>query len=211
MPSMINLDGIKNIIFDFGGVIINIDHSLPGKKFMELGIKNFDKLYSQALQNHLFDKLERGEITPGEFRNDLRKYIPITVSDNEIDDAWNSIILDIPPERIKILEKLQNNYQTFLLSNTNEIHYDCYRANLEKVYGYKNFDELFKKAYFSFEMGMQKPYPEIYETVLSENNLIANETLFIDDTLKHVEGAARVGIRAFHLEKGVEIARLFAH
>lgn len=206
---MIELDGIKNIIFDFGGVILNIDHSLPEKKFKELGIKNFDQLYSQALQDQLFDKLEKGLISPDTFRNEIRKHIPIEVTDKEIDDAWNSIILDLPSERINILEKLKGEYKTFLLSNTNKIHYDCYRANLENVHGYKSFDELFIKAYFSFEMGLQKPQAEIFEAIINENNLKTEETLFIDDTKRHIDGAAKVGLKTFYLEKGMDIVNLF--
>ena len=135
---MIDLTVIKNIIFDFGGVIINIDHSLPAKKFRELGVDNFDLLYSHALQNDLFDKLEKGLIKPNQFRNELRRFFPGEVSDREIDNAWNSIILDIPSERLMVLEKLKESYQTFLLSNTNKIHYDCYLADLQKVHGYQS-------------------------------------------------------------------------
>ena len=147
---MIDLKRVKNIIFDFGGVIINIDHSLPEKKFRELGINNFEALYSQANQSQMFDKLEKGLIKPDVFRNELRKFIPGVVSDTEIDDAWNSILLNIPVTRIKIVEEVKKDYNIFLLSNTNKIHYDCYLADLQRVHGYKSFDDLFHKAYFSF-------------------------------------------------------------
>jgi len=206
---MIDLKGIKNIIFDFGDVIIDIDHSLPEKEFRKLGLNNFEDLYSQDIQNDLFDKLEKGLIKPQKFREEIRRNIKTEVSDEVIDEAWNSIILDIPAERIRVLEKLKPLYQTFLLSNTNKIHYDQYLADLQRVYRYNSFNDLFKKAYFSFEMGMQKPHCEIFEFVLNENKLVPEETLFIDDTLRHVEGAAKLGIKTFFLEKGMDIVRLF--
>jgi putative hydrolase of the HAD superfamily len=208
---MINLNGIKNIIFDFGGVILNINHSLPEKKFRKLGIDNFNLMYSQSVQNDLFDKLEKGFIKPEVFRNELRKYINAKVSDKEIDDAWNAILLNIPAERIKALERVKQQYQTFLLSNTNKIHYDQYLSELKRVYGFNSFNDLFIKAYFSFEIGLRKPDKEIFEFVLNENILIPEETLFIDDSIQHIKGAAKAGIRTFYLEKDQDISEIFAY
>jgi len=206
---MINLDGVKNIIFDLGGVILNIDPRLPVKKFREFGMHNFDKMYSKATQSDLFDKLEKGLISPFAFRNELRRFIQTEVTDQVIDDAWNSMLLDIPPNRVKVLENLKLEYQIFLLSNTNKIHSDKYTSDIQRIYGYKNLDSLFKKAYLSFEVGLQKPDREIFEYVLNDSNLVPEETLFIDDTLKHIEGAEKVGIRTFFLERGMDITRLF--
>lgn len=206
---MIDLKGIKNIIFDFGGVIINIDHSLPEKEFRKLGLNNFEDLYSQAIQNDLFDKLEKGLIKPQKFREEIRRNIKTEVSDEVIDEAWNSIILDIPAERIRVLEKLKPLYQTFLLSNTNKIHYDQYLADLQRVYGYNSFNDLFKKAYFSFELGLRKPDKRIFELVLNENKLLPHETLFIDDTMQHIEAASKLGILTHFLENGQDISNLF--
>ncbi len=207
--TMINLKGIKNIIFDLGGVILNIDPRIPEKRFRELGIENFASIYSHTIQIDLFDKLERGLIKPGAFRNEIRNFIPTEVSDRSIDDAWNSMLLDIPPGRIKVLEKLKLDHQIFLLSNTNKIHYDKYSSDIQKIHGYENLEDIFKKVYVSFEVGLQKPAREIFEFVLNDSTLVPEETLFIDDTLKHIEGASKVGIRGFHLEKGMEITRIF--
>jgi len=168
-------------------------------------------MYSQSVQNDLFDKLEKGFIKPEVFRNELRKYINAKVSDKEIDDAWNAILLNIPAERIKALERVKQQYQTFLLSNTNKIHYDQYLSELKRVYGFNSFNDLFIKAYFSFEIGLRKPDKEIFEFVLNENILIPEETLFIDDSIQHIKGAAKAGIRTFYLEKDQDISEIFAY
>ena len=132
---MIDLRNIKNIIFDLGGVILNIDYQLTIDAFKKLSLNNFDQFYSQFTQNDLLIAMEKGEITPQEFRIQLRKYISKPVSDIMIDNAWNAMLLDFPPERIILLQKLKNKYRTFLLSNTNSIHLEFYSNLLNQEFG----------------------------------------------------------------------------
>src|ERR1041384_5970782 len=113
---------IQNIIFDFGGVILNIDYKLTEQAFAKLGLKDFDRIYSQATQQELFDVFEKGLMTAEQFREGIRKHIDKPVSDPEIDRAWNSMLLDLPDERVRLLDKLRTKHRLFLLSNTNEIH-----------------------------------------------------------------------------------------
>ena len=115
------------------------------------------------------------------------------------------MLLDIPPERIDMLMKLKNKYRTFLLSNTNVIHFNYYTDNLRKAHLYESLSDLFEKDYFSFLMNMRKPDAEIYEFVLSENGLIAEETIFIDDSILNIQGAEKVGITGKYLPAGAEI------
>jgi len=198
---------IKNIIFDFGGVILNIDHELTEEAFRKLGINDFDKLYSKAIQSNLFDDLEKGTISADNFIKEIKKII--NVSESDIVNAWNAILLDIPKERIEILKKVKNNYRTFLLSNTNIIHYEKYVADLEKVFGHKDFSPLFEKSYFSYQVGMRKPNKEIFEYVLLQNGLKPEETLFIDDSIQHIHGAEKTGIKTYFLKAGEDISVLF--
>ncbi|HPT03952.1 MAG TPA: HAD family phosphatase, partial [Bacteroidales bacterium] len=121
---MINLSGIKNIIFDFGGVVIDIDFQAAANSFKKLGISDFSRMYSQISQVQLFDRFEKGMLSPQEFRTELKIFLPSEISDNQIDAAWNSMILNIPAKRVDLLLNLKNQYRTFLLSNTNKIHYD---------------------------------------------------------------------------------------
>jgi glucose-1-phosphatase len=202
---------IKNIIFDFGGVILNIDVKLTEKAFMDLGINRFDPVHSISRSAGLFRDIETGTLDSRKFRDELRKFFPGPVTDEQLDSAWNALLLDIPEPRIRLLEKVRKNYRIFLLSNTTEIHYTKYLGDFRKQFGYAGFDDLFEKAYLSFRIGLKKPSPEIFRYVLHDSRLDPSETLFIDDTLMHVEGAETAGIRGYHLdaERGEEVTGLF--
>jgi len=200
---------IKNIIFDFGGVILNIDYILTEQAFAKLGLKDFDRIYSQATQKELFDVFEKGLISTVDFRNGIRKFIHDDVSDSQIDEAWNSMLLDLPVERVRLLDKLKTKYRIFLLSNTNQIHCDTFSDTLQKKLSRDIFSDVFEKTYFSHKVKMRKPNAEIFEWVLKENNLRKNETLFVDDSIQHIEGAKKIGLNAIYLEKGKTILDLF--
>lgn len=199
---------VKNIIFDFGGVILNIDYKLTEAAFAGLGLSDFEDMYSQASQNKLFDTFEKGLITPAQFRTEIRKYIG-SASDEQIDKAWNSMLLDLPEERIKLLDRLKKTHRIFLLSNTNEIHFTAFTAYMKDKFRRDVFSDVFEKAYVSHKVHMRKPDTEIFEFVLAENKLNREETLFIDDSIQHIEAAKRSGIRAHFLKKGETINSLF--
>ena len=202
---------IKNIIFDFGGVICNIDVTLTEKAFMDLGLTNYDTGRSIADSAGLFEGIETGTISSRQFRDGLKPLFSNPVTDEQIDTAWNALLLDIPGPHIRMLEALQKNYRIFLLSNTTEIHYLKYLDDFRNKFGYAGFDALFEKAYFSFQLGLKKPSQEIFRHVLQQSRLNPSETLFIDDTLRHVEGARKAGINGYHLAigKGEHILDLF--
>ena len=195
-------DPIRNIIFDFGNVICNIDVRITENRFVEMGFKIDDPDYPASASKRIFEELEAGKLTPAQFRDSLRPFFDQPVSDREIDDAWNALLLDIPQERIDMLEKIRNNYRTFMLTNTNQIHYLQYVQTFRKQTGYDDFDGLFEKAFYSYRIGLQKPDPEIFRYVLNDSHLLPSETLFIDDTLMHVESAHSLGIHAHHLHIG---------
>lgn len=199
---------IRNIIFDFGGVIINIHHDEVEKAFNELGITDFDKLFNKATQTDIFKKLEIGAISPELFRNTLRKIIGIEIRDQDMDKAWNRIIGNYPPHRIELLKKLKKSYRLFLLSNTNIIHYDYYIQKFKTEFGYE-FPSLFEKAYWSFKMGERKPDHSAFSFVLKDSNLNANETLFIDDSIQNIDAAKQMGFHTAHLNSDTDLADLF--
>lgn len=197
---IIHTNNYKNIIFDLGGVILNIDYFLTEKAFSKLGISDFKSLFSQAQQTQLFDNYEKGFISSNDFRTELKKYLPKNISNQEIDNAWNAILLDLPIERIELLEKFKTTHRTFLLSNTNDIHIETFNQYLQKDFAIPDLSNLFEKMYLSYKIGMRKPDSEIFELVLKENNLKPNETLFIDDSIQHVEAAKKLGINAYWLD-----------
>jgi len=210
-PKKIFMHGqiIKNIIFDFGGVIIDIDYWKSINAFIELGGENFDRIYSQAGQTELFDELDKGSIPADEFINKLQKLFPPDVTTKMINDAWNAILIGIPAHRIHLLEKIRNHYRIFLMSNTNTIHYTEYIKELRKKYGYESLSCLFEKVYLSFELGMRKPDEKFFKLILEENNLNATETLFIDDSEQNLPPAESFGINTLFLKKGMDVTELF--
>lgn len=203
------MQDIKNIIFDLGGVIINIDYNLTVKAFQKLGIDNFDKIYSQLKQTDLFDKFEVGEVSADEFRAQLLEYMPTKVSIQQIDSAWNALLLDVPPKRIELLSQLSKKYRLFLLSNTNDIHIQEFGTILQQQYGFKDLSHLFEQLYYSYTIGYRKPNKEAFAYVLDSNKLLAQETLFIDDSPQHIEGAKRLGIQTLHLKPHLSINEVF--
>ena len=191
---------IRTIIFDLGGVLLNVGYQHTIDAFKQLGVQDFDKLFTKAEQIGLFDQLDRGEVSPVEFREELRRITGIALSDSDIDTAWNAMLLDLPGKRLALLDRVRKHYRTFLLSNTNAIHYPAYNAFLQEKYGFNSLEDLFEKQYLSFEMGLRKPEPAIFSTVVSDNKLNPSETLFIDDSRQHVEGARAAGLHAFWLD-----------
>lgn len=191
---------IKNIILDLGGVLLNINYQLTIDAFKQLGIKDFQSLYTQANQTDLFNQFEKGEISRDNFIDGVKNYLPESTSNKDIINAWNAMLLDFPKERLELLMELKSKYNTVLLSNTNTIHLDYFHNQLNKDYGENSLSNYFTKLYFSCEMGMRKPDAEIFSTLCKLENFNPKETLFIDDSIQHIEGAKAIGIQAHHLD-----------
>lgn len=196
---------IKNIIFDLGGVIYDIRYQNIVEKFASYGITDFETYYTQANQTDAIDRFEEGKISAEEFRSYIRSISPIPLTDKQIDDAWNAIIIDVPTQRVEMLKQLKKYYHLFLFSNTNQLNYDQFTVDLQQKFGYDIFSELFEKAYFSHLIHYRKPCEEAFRYVLNAQNLIPEETLFIDDTIRHIEGAKKLGLNVYHLQKDEDV------
>lgn len=199
------IEGIRHIIFDLGGVLLNIDYNLTEKAFTEAGINNFGEIYSQLRQTTVFDDFEIGKINRAEFIAAMQAVAGCPVTEQQVCDAWNAMLLDFPLRRLQILQQLRIHYDLILLSNTNEIHEDAFNKILHQMHGLPTIGVMFDKVYLSHRVGMRKPNREIFERILAENSLEAEHTLFIDDSPQHVEGAKAAGIRTIYLEKGMTI------
>jgi len=193
------IESIKNIIFDLGNVIINIDPELSVKAMSELGFLDFDKSYSLLSQSKLFDSLEKGRISPEKFYAEINLQLNKKVSSEKINKAWGAMLLDFPKQRIDLLQRLAKKYRLFLLSNTNIIHFHQYNNDLEKQFGF-GLNSLFEKAYYSFDLGMRKPDADIFEYVLDDSDLNPFETVFIDDLDKNIDVAGRMGLNTFWMD-----------
>ena len=197
---------IKNIIFDLGGVIFDIRYENVPEAFARLGVTDFDKLYTQQAQSDAIDLFEEGKMSVPDFRNYIRTIagsVPLT--DQQIDEAWNSIMGDIPVERVEMLKEVRKKYRIFLFSNSNKLNCDQFREDMRKKFGYDIFDTLFEKAYFSQDIHYRKPNVEAFQFVLRDAGIDPAETLFIDDTVRHIEGAKKCGLHTHLLTKDEEI------
>ena len=193
---------IDNIIFDLGNVIINIDYQSTINAFEKIGITDAKDFYSKSSQKNIFDKLEIGKITREDFVLEIQKNIPKT-SKAEIINAWNAIIKDLPQSRVNLLKDLKNKFSIFLLSNTNTIHIDYIFENIGKD-RYQEFYNLFDKVYYSYEVKLRKPDPNIFLLLIEENNLNVKNTLFIDDSIQHINSAKKIGLQTYHLNNKIE-------
>jgi len=189
------MNKIRNIIFDYGNVIFTIDFQRAQQGFTDLGVKNVTHFFSHKSHDSLFDQFEQGFISSSEFRDGIRKVTGInSLSDMEIDQAWNSLLIGVPEPNHELLLKTKKKYRTFLLSNNNEIHYNWIMDYLKREHQIDSNANFFEKDYYSHLMKMRKPNPEIFEYVLIENNLNPAETLFIDDSPQHLKTAALLGL-----------------
>jgi putative hydrolase of the HAD superfamily len=199
------MEGIKNIIFDLGGVILNIDINLTEEAFVDLGIKDFSQYFGHGFAASFFKDYEIGKISDEEFINDLRKLGDLDAPDSVIIKAWDALLLDFPPKRIELLKKLKNKYRVFLFSNTNALHTKTFRKIYRDTFNNETLDELFEKAYYSQILGMRKPDLDSYRYIIQENSLLPEETLFIDDASVNIKGANEVGLKGYFLEPGKTI------
>ena len=187
-------EDVTAIVFDFGGIFINLDYNATINAFKELGIENFDELYSQAQQSNLFDNYETGKISSQRFINRLLDFLPAKTTPNQVVEAWNAMLLNIEPEKIKLLAELRKSYPVYLLSNTNDLHIEVAFRRWKNTIG-ESIHESFDKIYLSHEVGLRKPNKEVFELVCNENNLEPKHTLFIDDTEQHINGAKLIGLQ----------------
>ncbi|GHU85281.1 hydrolase [Bacteroidia bacterium] len=203
---------IANIIFDFGGLFIDVDYTLTAKTFSEKFDIPFENLYSQQQQSDIFDKFETGKVSPADFRTYVKnilnkKHLNTKAEQNldkEIDRCWNAMVLEYYPETFSLLEKINKHYRTFLLSNANAIHYDFFIPKLPAKLNMEG-------VYFSHILGLRKPDKESYEYIINKHNLKKEDTLFIDDTIQNIEGAKNVGLKTFFLDrkKGMKLTDFF--
>lgn len=194
---------IKNLIFDFGGVLVNLDKDICVAEFKKINAEDIAHYVDFCIQEDLFHELEIGAITVPEFCQEVRRKAPgCTGTDQQIVDAWASLLTDVPVYRLEALQELKKKYRLFLLSNTNEIHWDMAENRFFRQIEGLGVEDYFENIYLSNRLGMIKPSREIFELVLKENGLEADETLFIDDSPKNCAAAESVGIHAFHSPTG---------
>lgn len=198
------MQNVKNIIFDLGGVILDIDFKRTEAAFRQLGWNDFSDHINQYLITDLFEQYETGKIGDDAFISGIQRLMNKPVEPAEIIEAWNALLVGFPQARIALLKKVKTKYRTFLLSNTNSIHHGVFQDMLFREQGVY-LEDLFEKTYYSHTAKLRKPEAPFFELVLNENSLQPGETLFIDDTALNFPEARRLGIQIYHLTDGKKI------
>ena len=202
---------IKNIIFDLGGVILDIDEKVVFNELEKLGINISQLSHSEELKQ-ILSKFDTGIYTAPTFRKKLKELFHLDkMTDQKFDELWNAMLFDIPQERMDAIEQVKKHYKIFLMSNTNEIHYDLYVRDLQLRFGYKEFDDLFDKTYMSFAEHLEKPDPRFFELIIDHEQLKPEDTLFIDDTPKNTEAARKLGIHTYTIRRDELVRNLFSN
>ena len=199
---------IKNIIFDFGGVLLHIDFKKTHEAFEALGIKDPAGHFTQHHASDLFARLETGRISINDFYDAFRKEAGTEIPNEAIKDAWNAMLLDYEKENIALLRKLASKYKLYLFSNTNQIHYDWFAALYQKEFSGEHLEDLFEVAWYSHEKGVRKPASSVFSHMIKTEGLKASETLFIDDTVGNIEGASKAGLKTHLLKSPAELRLL---
>jgi len=190
---------IRNIIFDLGGVILNLDNQRTRDAFVAMGVKGFDNLFGHGHAASFFRDYELGAISDAQFVSNLKELAGISVEDAVVIGGWNAMLLDFPPQRMELLRSLAKRYRLFLFSNTNALHLAALQQIYQSQFKGPALDAHFEKAYYSHLMGLRKPDLESFQMIIEENGLVPSETLFVDDALINVEGARAAGLIGFHL------------
>lgn len=195
-----------------GDVILDIDFQKKYEAFTKIGAAQFKEMISKTDQIDLVTQYEIGQITTEEFRRKLKELLHIShVSDKEFDQAWDAILIRLPKERLDFIQQLRKQYRVFLFSNTNALHIQKVSEICKRDTGYNNFEDCFDHAYYSFKLGMRKPEVKAFEVIIKENNLKPQETLFVDDVEKNIQGAEKAGLKTLHLTPDKSLLKLFEY
>ena len=199
---------IKNIVFDLGGVLIDLDFKSAINGLQKAGFTNVKEQLQAFDREGIFQKFELGEISADEFRASIRENSNVSLTDEEVDSLWNLMLLEIPREKLELILDLRSKYMVYLLSNTNSIHWDYVCKNAFNYRGFR-MDDYFEETFLSYEMHLAKPDKAIFEKMLNDANLLPEETLFIDDLEANCKAAEEVGIHAHHCHIGDDLSKIF--
>ena len=199
---------IRNIVFDLGGVLVDLDFKAAINGLQKAGFANVKEQLQAFDREGIFQKFELGEMSADEFRSAIRENSTVSLTDEEVDGLWNAMLLEIPREKLELILDLRGKYMVYLLSNTNSIHWDYVCKN---AFNYRGFrvNDYFEETFLSYEMHLAKPDKAIFEKVLEEANLLPEETLFIDDSEANCKAASELGIHTHHYHIGEDLKELF--
>ena len=191
---------IESIIFDLDGVILSVFPEKTETAFVDsLGISNCN-LRKMKITEGFAAVFETGKVNIQTFRNSVRHYSNLELTDEQIDRAWNMMIGDLIPGSLDLIENIAKSKDIYLLSNSNPIHMAKFREAIEPYMNIKAFNKLFKGAYYSHKIGWRKPKVEAFSYVVNKNRLNKEKTLLIDDCAANIESAREYGLQTLHLK-----------
>ncbi|MEZ5070099.1 MAG: HAD family phosphatase [Bacteroidales bacterium] len=198
---------IKNLLFDLGGVILDIDLQATKKRLYDLGLPAIFMQYPENMQTDLFFKYETGKINTGQFMDELRRLSGLELENKVIAEAWIAMLGGVPKARTDKLARLKERYRLFLLSNTCELHVPVFEMRYLETAG-RSMHEDFEKVYYSSRIGAHKPNKEAWEYVLKDAGIKARETLFLDDNIHNIKAAQALGFQAIHIHERTQLTDL---
>ena len=198
---------VKNILFDLGGVILDLDVQATLQQFYELGFPSELLQYPINMATDIFFKYETGRIDTITFRKEIRNKTGIEMSDEAFDQAWNAMIVRIPEERTRLLKALAKRYDLYMLSNTSALHVPVFERMYYEASGIP-MHKAFKKIYYSFEIGCHKPDAEAWEYVVRDAGIVPGDTLFLDDNIHNIKASQELGFRAIHIHERTNLMNL---
>lgn len=201
-------NNIKNIVFDLGGVLADLDFDKSIDAFRKAGFKDIGKQISKFSGTGFFYQFELGNISAEEFREEIRKHINKPLTDQKIDEMWNMMLVNIPHTKLDLLLELRGQYMVYLLSNTNQIHWDYASKQMFKYRGFQ-VNDFFEDTFLSFQLHQAKPSKEVFKQMMEEANILPEETFFIDDSETNCEAAVALGIPSYHYHTGEDLSVLF--
>jgi putative hydrolase of the HAD superfamily len=199
--------GVSTIIFDLGGVIVDLDVSKTVEAFADLSGMSHSMITGLYSRHPEFLQYERGELTDAAFRSMLRHVFSLHVSDTALDAAWNAMIRGVPDRKLELAAALKKEFNVVVLSNTNNIHIRYVNSILPNT----PFESYFHKCYYSHEVGMRKPEPRIYTHVLEDTGIQPGNALFLDDNEENIIAAHALGIHTFHVQDPKQVYDVFSH
>ncbi|MEN9918810.1 MAG: hypothetical protein RL662_1246 [Bacteroidota bacterium] len=205
---MQDLTGIKNLLFDFGGVIVSIDKSNAVRRFKEIGVENIEDYLGEFRQEGIFLQLEEGTISRDEFYDEFRKLANKNISNTDIDSGWMAFLTGIPAYKLELLKSLRKKYNVYLLSNTNPIimewaHSKDFSPTGEPLSAY------FDKMFCSYLIGHAKPAKESFEAVIEGTGLNPQETLFLDDGQSNLDVSQTFGFKTYLVDQNEDLRKIF--
>ncbi len=200
---------ITALIFDFGGVVLNLDEQRTYNQLIELLQLRKEVLQKKLLHTNIFYDFECGKITSQEFISYIHSISTTPISDEQIISAWNAMLLDLPQQHVQLLQTLKKKYRTFLLSNTNAIHEDSFVRSIKQEYD-MTLQDMFEKVWYSHILGLRKPNKDIFIEISHLAQLKPEQTLFLDDREENIATANKLGFKTQLISKHCGILDVFS-